>query len=719
MTRLTLSWLGRVLWWRGWGSEPVNRKILRNLFFSTSRIKCMLLSNPTDERIISSFKKSKESLKQKIKKMMSSNEDSSDMRCRFCQSNTIFMDYAQGDAVCTSCGVVNAERLPYCGAEWRDYSAINDDQDKKYVARAGSIVDETRWSGGLEPTSLGPVYGGYSREAERYRKSLSKIKRVVDNWTDKEFEKRVEESRLAIKIKKENISRVKGEYEEEEEEGGNEDWTQLGTNEHEHIARKRMDELETSHKMLISEKWSLDRALLLHGSSNEIPNRHHIFDETPRDIEEERETLLKRMDSSQRKASSDLYEIYSLTRCALGILGLVENIGFMSEAMDAIQKYAQLKGSFTVRGVSNKIHGAQNSKNIDDVDQQRVLNKLRQMGALVSAFIYLICKKNGHWRTLNEICNSIKHPNVASSNDAFIKAKHCSRAISDIRAIMPDYVQAVTIASAKPSLEVESESEQSRHVTVTTNMVGHALKNLNLSDIALAAVTNIAIHAEDYIISNDVKPSVLIAAITYLVCDAGSTMQRLASQAATTGSMNTMENASLPIDANKTDGNCKRKHIRPGGGGGANSHVKRRLDGITSHQALKVGSHETDSVEDNDTCKNDKNPTSVTPEPESFDALSQSIQKTPISASDYPPSWYEWNREKAWGRSMKEIETCCKVNSTAARTCYKTQIYPKRKDFLEMLQKSFPHNTTIGNCKVDIMLSNITVASSLMNSVPR
>lgn len=647
---------------------------------------------------------------------MSSYEDSSDMRCRFCHSNTIFMDYAQGDAVCTTCGVVNAERLPYCGAEWRDYSAINDDQDKKYVARAGSIVDESRWNGGLEPTCLGPVYGGYSGEAERYRKSLNKIKRVVDKWTDREFERKVEESRLAIKIKEEKKSKEKDENEDDEEEN---DWTQLGTNEHEQIARQRMEDLQSSHKILISEKWSLDRALLLHGSSNEIPNIQHIFDETPRDIEEERETLLKRMDPSQRKASSDLYEIYSLARCALGVLGLAENIGFMSEVMDAVRKYANLKGSFTVRGVSNKLQATQNSKNYD-ADHQRNLNKLRQMGSLVSAFIYLLCKKNGLWRNLSEICDSIQHPHLSDSNEAFIKAKHCSRAISDIRTLMPDFVQAITIASAKPSVEIESATNQSRHVIVTTNMVGHSLKNLNLSDIALAAVTNIAIHADEYTTDDvDVKPSVLIAAITYLVCDAGSTMQRLASQAAAAASMN-MENASSLLKKNDCNENGKRKHIRPGGGGGGgNRYWKRRLGCSTLDKTLKIG-HESEEITGDNTSTNDKNPNSVTPEPESFDALLQPIQQTPGStSSDYPPSWYEWNREKPWGRSMKDIETCCKVTSTAARSCYKTQIYPKRKELLEMLQRSFPHNTTIGNCKVDIMLSNITVASSLMNSVPR
>jgi hypothetical protein len=136
-------------------------------------------------------------------------------------------------------------------------------------------------------------------------------------------------------------------------------------------------------------------------------------------------------------------------------------------------------------------------------------------------------------------------------------------------------------------------------------------------------------------------------------------------------------------------------------------------------KTLKIG-HESEEIMGDNTSTNDKNPNSVTPEPESFDALLQPIQQTPGStSSDYPPSWYEWNREKPWGRSMKDIETCCKVTSTAARSCYKTQIYPKRKELLEMLQRSFPHNTTIGNCKVDIMLSNITVASSLMNSVPR
>ena len=52
-------------------------------------------------------------------------------------------------------------------------------------------------------------------------------------------------------------------------EGDVEDWTGLSTNEHEQLARQRAEEMNEANKLLVSEKWSLDRALLLHGEPHD------------------------------------------------------------------------------------------------------------------------------------------------------------------------------------------------------------------------------------------------------------------------------------------------------------------------------------------------------------------------------------------------------------------------------------------------------------------
>ena len=652
--------------------------------------------------------------------------DPEDLICTFCHSKTIFMDYKQGDAVCTSCGLVNSERLVYEGAEWRDFSAVND-EEKKNSQRAGGVVDESRWNGGLEPTYLGPVFGNYSGDGERHRKTLSKVKRVVDHWVDKEFEKKVEDSRLAMKLK-EQRKRQFGSQEAEEQ-----DWSGLGTNEHDQIARQRLDEVASMHKMLVSEKWSIDRALLIHGSSDEIPNRYTVsnsFGETLRNAEQERDSVLKRMDTSQRKASEDLYKAYSLIHRSLKQLSLNENMGVLSEVMDAICRYANVKGSLTVKGVSTKIPIGTNTK--AGIEEHRSYNKFRQFGAISVAFIYLICKKNGLERTFAEICESFHDESNASSDGAFIKAKHCSKAIAEIKKLMPDYVQSVTVAAAEPcevqsskpaalkpdtvastaSIRAATNSKEDHLVSITTNLVEHRLKNMKLSRVAISAITYLVIHMRRHA-GGSKRPAIIIAAIAYLVCDAGATMQRLASQTriANAGEKHIKSE-------NFISDNGKRKHIRPGA---ARSTKRRQIS--TEQEGTAQFSNFLPEI----TSSWELESVSVTPEPEretesesEFDVLLQPVNasRSP-SGSSQPPSWSEWKNEKPWERRIKEFETFCSVPSSSAKDYYRKEIYPKRKELLGMLQKCFPHNTDIDGCKADIMMGNIAVASPLMDKAPK
>lgn len=652
--------------------------------------------------------------------------DPSQIRCNFCHSSEMFMDYSQGDAVCTSCGVVHAEKLQYDGAEWRDFSAVND-EDKRNVARAGSVVDESRWNGGLEPTSLGPVFGGYSGDAERNRKRLNKVKKAVDFWMNRDFERRVNDSRLAIQIKGKRRNKSTGDEQ---------DWTELGTNEHEQIARQRIDDLQSSEKMLVSEKWSLDRALLLHGSDDEIPDRY-TGGAKPRDLEQERDSLLKRMDISQRKASADLYKNYSLLRGAIRRLNLQQNVGIVAEAMDVICKYVNLKGAFTVKGVSTKISTSPASvspaKSKRIIEDHRKYNKARQMASLGAAFIYLICKKNGLGRTLAEICASLHFEDVDSStsrkqsalqSQTFIKAKHCSKAMAEIRSLMPEYVQSVTMATGKPTviqsssntIAVKSESNSlalstsiaphaasvcasgsSNYATTSaTNLVEHTMRKLQLSAASIASITNLVIYAKENIEDGN-KPAVLVAAIAYLVCDAGAIMQKLAKQATI---MKDETKINIVESNNKSE--RKRKHIRPAGHRHPSSK-KRRVGQSKAFIPLKVTSTDIDSQ-----------PSSVTPEPEPFDALSHSVEEKK-SSSPFP-SWSEWNRQKSWGRSFEQIRACCSVSFAAMKDCYSKQIYPIRKELLIVLQKSFIQNTNLDGCEVDIMIGNIAAAAPLMSA---
>ena len=79
--------------------------------------------------------------------------------------------------------------LPIHHGRVEDYSAFDPDNSSAgngpMAARVGtSLVDESRWAGGLEPTSLGRVYNptgstGYnSPELQGYRQKLGRMKRI-------------------------------------------------------------------------------------------------------------------------------------------------------------------------------------------------------------------------------------------------------------------------------------------------------------------------------------------------------------------------------------------------------------------------------------------------------------------------------------------------------------------------------------------------------------
>lgn len=318
---------------------------------------------------------------------------------------------------------------------------------------------------------------------------------------------------------------------------------------------------------------------------------------------------------------------------------------------------------------------------------------------------------------------------------------------------MPEYMQSVTLSAGKPS-EVQSQSQsqttavpdsvassENSHnsnsnpnsnpssnthnhnstttnhaVSVTTNLVEHSMKKLDLSPVSMAAITNLVLYATNNI-GEGQRPAVLIAAIAYLVCDAGATMQRLAVQATTTTVKKDSAVVPPPPPPIKPI-----KHIRPGGNRNRSLKRKRMEDEQVSSTCSSSSSSIATVASMDPTAEK---PASVTPqpipepEPQPFDVLSHPVEQHQSGRPSPLPSWAEWKYEKPWGRSMKQIETCCNVSSTAAvKECYKKHVYPKRQELLEVLQGSFD-DVIMGGCQVDVMMGNIAVAAPLMNGTLR
>eukprot|EP00978_Attheya_sp_CCMP212_P048119 scaffold475162_cov67-Attheya_sp.AAC.1 len=83
--------------------------------------------------------------------------------CGSCGSDKLWVDWAAGDRVCTECGVVQEEHVREEGAEWKDFGEAEDlVKGAPSAARSGMVpVDETRYHGGLQPTTLSrQAFGG-------------------------------------------------------------------------------------------------------------------------------------------------------------------------------------------------------------------------------------------------------------------------------------------------------------------------------------------------------------------------------------------------------------------------------------------------------------------------------------------------------------------------------------------------------------------------------
>lgn len=660
------------------------------------------------------------------------NIDIEQTNCRSCQTPTLFLDHSQGDTICTSCGLVHSQHYRSSIPEWRDYSAIDPDSiGRNGTARAGSFVDESRWAGGLEPTSLGKVYNpsasaGYNSEnLQGYRRTLGKVKRKVDKWVEKDFERQVEEGKIALKIreKRKNAGIKNG-------DDYSEDFTDLGTNEHEDLARHRLEEMEVANKLLVSEKWSLDRALLLHGDSHEIPSQYashnQLTGEQPRDVQHERELLNKRMDSSQRTASADLYCAYKIIQKALRKLELCENTTFNNEVMRIVCQYVHKKGSFKVKGVAPRMS---NDFKDDAILHERESNyiKQRQMAALASAVIYMECKRNKLGRAVPEICSCFDLPSDCEiqplKEEAFIKPKHLSRAVNEIKVHLSDYVKLLHESVKLPAQSSSSQTASThREHSIVINQIEHITKKLKLSSIATKSVTKLVMHwKETKSFPDSAKHNALIASVIYMVCDAATTMQRLSKTALerkdkTENKKHTLGNGiKIKEEESKqtkqdldilNSTTSKRKYIRPGG---RLSEKKRRIEFentlpspdlslSSSNFLLKSLDHEEDEnrIENHET----------------------SIMQT----------YYQWSLEKSWYRSLQQIEASCNTSDLVICEFYRKELYPKRKELLNVLQESRSefYSTNDGSVnyhsndsKANILFANFSSVAPLMVSAKK
>lgn len=713
--------------------------------------------------------------------------------CRHCSSPSLVVDWAQGDRICTACGVIDEEHIRDDGPEWRDY-ANEDDNGAMYsaAARTGLVpTDETKYLGGLQPTMLsrnpyGGSYGpgravnGETAMAEsRIRRKLLSTNRKLDKMMEDKHREQMEEARLARRVmarRRREASQARRMAAAAAEAAGlegdiadvanfsssansagkpdtvassmseqlsytiDDDLSAIGR-EHLELAQKEEDAARIDSAAVLADKWSLDRAILLHGTHDEQrpedTSFHHpaMGQYQHRDIEEERKQLNKKLNADQRAASVDLYRASRILLFAARELELPDRA--VNEATTMLVKYAAAKDGFRgVRGISSRATpSGTNGASKDDVGstsskkrlaKQRDRNKVRQMTALSSAFIYLSAKKLGHGRSLKDVCASFrpehdfygtnndgKSTQLSTTDESVIKPKHCSRAMTEIKILFPEYVRSVaacpatnapnstTSASSAANGSVASPQSSEATTSLTTvfghrseseinNLVEQACRKLNLPKAAQVAISRLSIHCYKEQVqmgsSSSTKPATLCAAMTHLACLAGSSMQNLATQAL----------------APSEEPQLKRKHVRA-----------REVVRPAKKQKLKT--HGATATKDDSTKTASIQKDTKVEKPTKFDLLSHDAvemddEVLTKAEQETIKVWDTWYSQKSWGRDISVIADSYSASQPTVADYYKKHVHYRRKHLLELLQA----DSISDSAETTLLLKRIAAAAHLI-----
>ena len=685
-----------------------------------------------------------------------SNNTSSDpntLTCRHCYSPNLTTDWAAGDVICTDCGIVSEERIRDATAEWKEF---HDDADlakgAPSLARCGMVANnESQWVGGLEPTTLSrQPYGGPLMSGKTTTMALRKVQRKVDKLIDKQYKESLKEAELARKIlakrrEEKRLRRLKHQSMQQEGSGENksENTNQVDDGTNDEDSTDEIEHEQESARTPMQEKWSLHRALLLHNYEQE---QHTDRDtHTQRLMQQHQQDLVERITYSERKALVEIYQAYQMLQRSCVALSLTNTV--LEQAAVSMCEYAVKINGINVRGISTKGPSA-NGKDVNDneVDQQNAsadhkmtvkqINKLRQMGALASALIYIHAKRLGCSRSLAHVCStlddqcstefaatcstesSIQKASL-TSKEKMVKPKTCSKAIAELKIHFPAlfYISSSSPSTANtnaiPTTAVESPPTAPPSVAVlntndtmvpldpanpahtAASLVQHSTNLLKLSEEATLVIQHLALHIGKEQMEKGVaagtKPSTICAALTYLVCCAGSIMQRLANQA--------IESA-------------KRKQKISLTGGSSSESVNKRAKLNFPAKTEELCKNRSTYDANNRTHEVDLNrmslPDDITSKHDAHDAQedTETLQR-----------WYEWTKQRSWDREYTAIERACGASRKFIYEYYKTHLYPKRLALLGMandvLVKKIVSNTN-GSIIRGCCLTNIATAAPLM-----
>jgi len=657
------------------------------------------------------------------------NED----RCRNCNSATIFTDWKQGDRVCTSCGVVAEERMMDDRPEWKDFNDAEDIiKGMPSGARSGLVaVDESKYVGGLQPTILskdafGTNSGGF--KMTKIRRQLKTTNKRLDHYMEKAHKRALQDARLERRV------RLKR---EKEKQSGDDSGTGTGEDgsefddthpevrpEFDMVVLQEEQDMNRLQAAIYADKWSLDRAIFLHGDSTDASHRERAMSDLH--VGESREDLLSHMDKTVKDASRDLYNAYSMIIEATTKLDLPHRV--VNESTHRLVRYATRRDGLPVKGVSSRLpkeNGKEDNKEARKIAATRLreYNKMKQVCSLGAAILFLTARSLGWTRTVLEICDCF-HPSLEHSTETIsIKAKHCFRAINEIKTYFPEYARTPAVSAAEDSRSAESDCVSA------SNFADHFVRNLQLPPVAEASIRALLVHCRHEQMqlgrNSGVKMSTLCAAVVYFVCTAGAAMQKVAKQSHAKTKTKTKKNSTakprgpMPMESSSSSTAKKKRAAelpkKEGGG-----HEKPR-------DSMMIAGSSKDSNSDSDEESKINND-----DAEPFDVFTHApIVDNQAEKLEYEMRrmWDAWAEQMAWSRSLHEIEQACSISSNSILNLYKSDMYPRRKGLLDVLnaavstehvsksQSTFGSHSLLSQTPMaSILLAHISTAGVLMSS---
>lgn len=606
-----------------------------------------------------------------------------DRQCHHCRSHSLVTDWAAGDRICTNCGVVGEERIPDDRPEWREFNDADDlAKGLPAAARCGMVpVDETRYLGGLQPTTLSlHVYGGGSCAI---RKRLFATNRKLDFMMQKQHARALTTAKLSRQARKRLLTVEDDSW--EEVDSVRPDYDRLLLQEEEQAQRTK--------DALYAEKWSINRAILLHGQGEESSTHGPLHYG-----EEGREELLQQLDAPLQKAAADLYQAYTMLQAASQKLHLPDRV--LHEATAMMCRYATSRDGITVKGVSSRISPTnKDSSTLDKkeaAERLREYNRQKQAGALGSALLYLTARKLGWERSPVEVCSSFQPQDGLKGADTFIKPKHCYCAMNEVRAVFPHYHGHST-----------GNLNDDHAVSATDsigNFVEHATRKLELPPVAVASIRTLVQQYRREQIESETKSmtklSTICASISLFVCLAGASLQRLAQQAQNSESITFKRQRPLGFD------NDERSSKR--------TRLEEEVVPFDEGSATVPGTPKDVFV-----------PSSEEPGTQAFDAFSHSPNEDPLSEKkqyEMRRIWDAWSEQMPWFRSIARIEQSCGVSRNAVLSFYKAKIFPRRHALLDVLQVGASNSKDANDSMLkdtplaSVLLKKITAAAPLMSS---